>query len=104
MLGVVVLYIIFHRIMAAYLRRARGVGQGVVFAALASDVLVLFIAIALSSPPEHYDRALIISLSTVQLTQIFFGWTATLVNLAMIIMAYLALVALAVNGEPMVVV
>ncbi len=99
-LGVVVLYIIFHRMMAAYLRRARRVGQGVVFAALASDVIVLFVAVALASPPEHYDRALIISLFTVQLTQIFFGWTATLVNLAMIIMAYIALVALAVNGDP----
>lgn len=98
--GIVLLYVLFHRIMAARLRRARSVGRGAVYAALASDVLVLFAAVALTTPPEHYDRALVISLFTVQLTQIFFGWTATLVNLAMIILGYLVLVSLAVAGVP----
>ncbi len=96
-LGVLALYLIFHRLMAVYLRRTGTAGLPLVLLTIASDMVTLFVAIALVTPPEHFDRALIISIFTVQLTQIFFGWTATVFNLGMIAFAYTALIAYAAD-------
>ena len=98
--AIIVAYIAFHRLMAMHLRRTRQVGRGMVLATIALDVVVLFGVIVLTTPPEHYDRALVVSIFTVQFTQIFFGWTATLANLAMIILGYMALVAMAMDANP----
>ncbi len=91
-------YLLFHRLMAFWLRRTGRAGMGTVIAAIASDMVVLFAIIALVTPPEHYDRALIISIFTVQLTQIFFGWSATVANLVLIAIGYTTLVALAAEN------
>jgi diguanylate cyclase (GGDEF)-like protein len=61
-------------------------------------MFVLFAVAALVTPAEHYDRALLISIFTVQLTQIFFGWTATLVNLFLIGVGYTSLIALGADS------
>lgn len=94
-LGVMLVYLVFHRAMAAYLRRAGRAGLGLVLATVSSDIIAVFAVIALITPPEHFDRALIISIFSVQLTQVFFGWTATLFNLVVIVFAYTGLIALA---------
>lgn len=95
------IYLLFHRLLSVYLRRAKHARLGMVIAVIASDMLVLFIATALMTPPEHYDRALIISIFTVQLTQIFFGWTATVANLVLIGVGYTSLIALAADAGRM---
>jgi diguanylate cyclase (GGDEF)-like protein len=94
-LGVLLAYLVFHRAMAFLLRRSGRAGLGAVLATVASDIIAVFTVIALITPPEHFDRALIISIFSVQLTQVFFGWTATLFNLVVIVLGYTALIALA---------
>jgi diguanylate cyclase (GGDEF)-like protein len=61
-------------------------------------MIALFVAVALVTPPEHYDRALIVAVFTVQLTQIFFGWSVTLANLLFVAIGYTTLVALAADA------
>jgi diguanylate cyclase (GGDEF)-like protein len=96
-LGVIAVYLVGHRLLAGYLRHAGRAGNGIVIGAIASDMLAIFIAVMLITPPEHFDRVLIVSIFTVQFTQIFFGWTATVANLAFIAIGYTSLVALAAD-------
>ncbi len=101
LLAVVVLmvtYLAFHRGMAHYLRRVKRAGMELVTAAIVSDMIALFGGVLLMTPPEHYGRALIVSIFTVQLTQLFFGWTATIANLSIIMVSYTALVAFAADA------
>ena len=94
-LGLVVTYVVAHRGLSWHLRRAGRARNGLATAAIASDMIVLFSIIALVTPPEHYDRALIVAVFSVQLTQSFFGWTATAANLALVVIGYTTLVAVA---------
>ncbi|HVH39541.1 MAG TPA: diguanylate cyclase [Gemmatimonadaceae bacterium] len=93
-------YLIFQKLLAAYLRRAGAAGMAPVVLTIAVDMVTLFGTIALTTPSEHFDRALIISIFAVQLTQVFFGWTATVASLALIAVAYCALVGLAASVDP----
>lgn len=97
-IALVLLYLGFHRGLVLYLRRARRAGIALVTAAIVSDMVVLFTTTALMTPPEHFDRALIVSIFTVQFTQLFFGWTATIVNLVLIGVGYTTLVAVAADA------
>jgi len=89
------LYLALHRALVIVLRRTPHAANGLVIATIASDMLVLFATVALVTPPEHYHRALIISIFTVQLTQLFFGWTATIANLVFIALGYMTLIGVA---------
>lgn len=91
-------YLLYHQVVAAYLRRVRRAGTALVIGAIASDMLVLFGGVGLMTPPEHYGRTLIVSIFTVQFTQLFFGWTATVTNLALIAIGYVLLVALGADA------
>lgn len=91
-------YLGFHHALAAWVRRTSRAGLHLVVAAIASDVLAILVVIALVTPPQHYERALILALFTVQLTQMFFGWTATLVNIALVAIGYTSLIAVAVDA------
>jgi diguanylate cyclase (GGDEF)-like protein len=94
-LGLMMTYLIFHRLMAGHLRRTKRAGFALIVAAIASDMIALFVTAALITPPQYFGRTLLVSIFTVQLTQIFFGWTATIANLALIVIGYTGLVALA---------
>ena len=98
MLGLVLAYVLGHRLLVAGLARRREASLSVVVAAIASDMLVLFGAALLTTPPAHYDRALLLSIFTVQFTQIFFGWTATIANLILIGAGFTTLVAIAADA------
>lgn len=103
MLGVIAAYLILHRVLEWHLRRAKRARTGLAVTAIASDMLALFTAVALVTPPPHFHRALIISIFTVQFTQIFFGWTATIANLVFVAVGYISLVAIAADaGAPIV--
>ncbi len=98
MAGLIAAYLVGHRALAHYLRRAGRAGMPVVLGTIASDMLALFTAVALVTPPQHFDRALIVSIFTVQFTQIFFGWTATIANLALVALGYITLISLAADA------
>ena len=98
-LGLVVAYLLVHRLLLAYLRRTGRASQGLAIAAIASDMIALFGAVALVTPPEHYERALIAAIFTVQLTQVFFGWSVTFANLAMVAIGYTTLIALGADSR-----
>ena len=97
-LAIIVAYLLLHRVLVWHLRRAGRASRGLAVAAIASDMVSLFTAVALMTPPEHYDRALIVSIFTVQLTQLFFGWTVTVANLLFVGIGYTALIALAADA------
>ncbi len=94
-IGLMVAYLVFHRLVAMYLQRRKRAGMSLVIAAIVSDMMALFGTVFLITPPEHYGRALIVSIFTVQFTQLFFGWTATMANLSLIALGYTALIAYA---------
>jgi diguanylate cyclase (GGDEF)-like protein len=93
-LGLVVAYLLMHRLLLAYVRRTGRASHGLVLTTIAGDMIALFGAIALVTPPEHYERALIAAIFTVQLTQVFFGWSVTFANLVMVAIGYTTLIAL----------
>lgn len=95
--ALIIVYLIGHRLLVWHLRRAGRATKGVAVAAIASDMAWLFGAIALSTPPVHYDRALIVSIFTVQLSQLFFGWTVTVANLLFVAIGYISLIAFAAD-------
>ncbi|MCE9601842.1 MAG: GGDEF domain-containing protein [Gemmatimonadetes bacterium] len=97
-LGLLAAYLAVHRAVDWHLRRTGRAGSRLAIAVLATDMIVLFSIIALVTPPEHYDRALIVAVFSVQLTQIFFGWTATVANLVFVVIGYITLVAFAADA------
>lgn len=98
-LGLVVVYLVFHRVLLAYVRRTGRASTGLAITAIASDMITLFGAVALVTPPEHYERALIAAIFTVQLTQVFFGWSVTAANLVMVAIGYTTLIALGAESR-----
>lgn len=97
-IALVAAYLLFQQALAWHLRRTHRAGQGIVIAAIGSDIATLFVGVAMVTPPEQYGRALLISIFTVQITQIFFGWTATIANLAFVALGYIAVVAFAADA------
>lgn len=97
-LALVVAYLLAHRLLAWHVARTGRASTGLAVSAVGSDMLALFTAVAMMTPPEHYDRALIVSIFTIQLTQMFFGWTVTLANLALVAIGYTTLIAVAADA------
>lgn len=96
-LALMATYLLCHRLLAVYLNRAKRAAVGLVLAVVASDVIVLLGTVVLMTPAEHYERALLVCLFTVQFTQIFFGSTVTIANLIFITVGYTAVVAIAAD-------
>jgi len=76
-------------------RRAGRAGGWAVAAATAADVLFGFTVILLVTPPQYFERALLLAFFSLQLTLIYFGRVAAVVSLVTIAAAYAALVAAA---------
>jgi diguanylate cyclase (GGDEF)-like protein len=98
-LAIIVTYLVVHRMLTAHLRRVGSASKALAVAAVASDVFVIIGTVALVTPPEHYERALIASFFTVQLTQIFFGWSVTVANLVLVAIGYTTLIALGADAS-----
>ncbi len=97
-LALVAAYLVLQGLLRWRLLRTRRAPARLATAAVALDIAVLFGAVLLVTPPEHFDRALIISIFAVQFTQVFFGWAATFVNLLLVAAAYTSLIALAAEA------
>ncbi len=91
-LGFVIVYLGWNEAFTAYLRRHRDAGHQVVAAAVLADMVLLFGIMYVITPPSEYDRGLIVSIFTVQLTQLYFGARATSYNLLTVAVLYTVVV------------
>lgn len=95
-LGMIVAYLAWNELFCASLRKSRSAGTVAVSAAVIADMVLLFGIMYVITPPEEYQRGLIISIFTVQLTQLYFGSRATAYNLLVVAMLH-TLVVLAAS-------
>jgi diguanylate cyclase (GGDEF)-like protein len=90
------LYLVWIQCQMVWLRRrgTRSVDTAVIVNVVA-DMVLLFGVTFLTTPPHDYQRALIVSVFTVQMTQLYFGVRATFYNLACVGLFYTLIVLLA---------
>lgn len=72
-----------------------GVGRVTVSVVTAADLAMIFGSVLILTPPEHYDRALLLSLFGLQVTQIYFGRIAAAIWAVATEIGYAMLVSLA---------
>ena len=84
-------YFAFVAGLALYLRRHGRIGRWAVVATLIADVLAFNAAVLLATPPDWYDRALILSAFSLQLTLLYFGWRAVMLDLLFVVVAYVGI-------------
>ena len=86
-------------------RHTHRAGPFVIGVTVAADLVLIFSTVHLVTPPESYERALLLSFFTLQLTQLNFGVRAALSTLIAIVAGYLILVGTAVaNGASLTIV
>jgi diguanylate cyclase (GGDEF)-like protein len=85
-------YFAFNAGLALHIRAQRPLGSWVVPAVLVMDTVTFHGAVFLSAPPEWYERALILSMFSLQLTLLYFGWRPAAWSLLGVIGAYLAMI------------
>ena len=89
----------------AWARRKHHAGWFAVGLTIAADLVLIFTTVHLVTPPESYERALLLSFFTLQLTQLNFGVRAALSTLIAIVAGYLGLIGAAIaNGAELVLV
>lgn len=98
--ALLVVYSVIIGAIALHLRSKRRVGNWAVFGTLIADIVLFNGQVLLSTPPEHYARALILATFTVQMTLMYFGWRAGAWNLIGAIAGYLALLLVARTADP----
>ena len=83
--------------------RTHHAGPFIIGLTITADLILIFSTVYLVTPPQSYERALLLSFFTLQLTQLNFGIRAALATLIGIVAGYLAIVAVAVaNGAGLV--
>ena len=97
-IGLVLGYVAFNEVLLALVRRRGTATNGTIASAVTADVFLLFTLILAGTPATEYSRALIISIFTVQFTQLYFGMRATLYHLAAVSVCYLAIVSAGLNA------
>lgn len=98
-----VLYLAWIQLQMHWLDRHRQSNvDAMVVANVVADMLLLFGVMFCTSPADEYHRALIVSVFTVQLTQLSFGVRATIYNLACVGLFYTILVAVATSADAIV--
>lgn len=76
-------------------RTRRSASRAIVRTQLGADAFVVHLCALLLTPPEQFDRTLIISMLLVQFTQLYFGWRTTLFMLGSVAVCYGSIVAAA---------
>jgi diguanylate cyclase (GGDEF)-like protein len=85
-------YLVFVQAMMSYLSSRKVAGQDAVIVAVVADMLLLFSAVYIVTPPSQYSRSLIIAMFPVQFTQLYFGQRATIYNLISVAVFYTMMV------------
>jgi diguanylate cyclase (GGDEF)-like protein len=80
--GIIAAYLVFVQVMLAVLARRGVAGSDAVIVAVVADMVLLFSAVYVVTPPSEYSRALIVAIFPVQFTQLYFGQRATVYTLA----------------------
>jgi diguanylate cyclase len=93
----VLAYVAFNQGLIAVVRRRGHASDGTVSVAVAADLMLLFAVVYAGTPATEYSRALIISIFTVQFTQLYFGVRATLYHLAAVTFCFIVVVFAAVR-------
>jgi len=91
-------YLVFNQGMMLWVERRNHASHGAIAATVIADMALLFSVVYAATPPIEYPRALIVSIFTVQFTQIYFGQRATLYNLACVALFYVLIVIGASNA------
>ena len=87
-LGMIATYLLANELFCAVIRRRGTAGRRAVAMAVLADMVLLFGMLFVVTPPAEYARGLILSIFTVQLTQLYFGSKATVFTLIVIGVAY----------------
>jgi diguanylate cyclase (GGDEF)-like protein len=93
-------YCAFIAAIAFHVRSKRRVGYWAVTATLVADIVMFNGQVLLSTPPEHFARALILATFTVQMTLMYFGWRTGAWNLIGLIVGYLGILLVARSVDP----
>ena len=106
-IGLVLAYVAFNEALLSVVRRRGQATSRTIAESVIADLVLLFTLILAGTPATEYSRALIISIFTVQFTQLYFGVRATLYHLAAVAACYVTVVivglqagALPSVGEP----
>jgi diguanylate cyclase (GGDEF)-like protein len=97
-LGMIALYLAVNQLLMAIVRKRGRAGDSTIAAAVIADMTLLFGIMYVITPPLEYPRGLIVSIFTIQFTQLFFGARATMYNLACVALFY-ALIIIGAENE-----
>ncbi|HYV98567.1 MAG TPA: GGDEF domain-containing protein [Gemmatimonadaceae bacterium] len=89
------LYFGFVGLLALRMMRRGRIGTWAVMATLLADVIAFNGLVLLSARPEWYERALILSSFSLQLTLLYLGWRPALLNLLFSVAGYLGALLIA---------
>ncbi len=92
---VIVVYLGLNEAMILWARQRSVAGSAAIAVVVTSDIAFVFLVVFLTTPPEQYSRALILSMFVVQFTQVYFGRRATILNLGGVALFYTVMVVAA---------
>jgi diguanylate cyclase (GGDEF)-like protein len=86
--GITFTYFIFVTLMSMFLRARGAVGGWAIAATLIADALTFNGAMLVATPPEWYERAIILSMFSLQLALLYSGWRVAMWSLLFTAGAY----------------
>ena len=92
-------YVVLVLVIRHVLRKRRRASQTMATLMVVADIAVIFWLIFLLSSPFNYDRALLLSLFSLQLTHVYFGRNPALLMIAAIASAYLLINDVAIRAD-----
>jgi diguanylate cyclase (GGDEF)-like protein len=81
-----------------HVQRSRRASRALATLMMVGDLLLVFVLVFVLSPPQSYDRALLVALFALQLTHVYFGRGPALLMLAATAAGYLFITDLAVTS------
>ena len=97
-LGLIALYVAVNLAMLRFVRARNQARDSMIIGAVIADMTLLFGIMYVITPPVEYPRGLIVSIFTVQLTQLYYGARATVYNLACVGLFYTLLILAAAQS------
>lgn len=95
--AVVAVYLAFIAGLGLWMRAKRAVGTWAVRATLVADIVVIFGGVFVATPPEFYERALVLGMFSLLLTLLYFGWRLAAWGMVGMVGAFFAINVIAVR-------
>ncbi|MBK5187565.1 MAG: GGDEF domain-containing protein [Gemmatimonadaceae bacterium] len=100
--GAVVAYVLVTVLLTMLVRRTGEATEGVVLATVAADILFVFAITGVATPPEYYDRSLLLGIAILHLSEFYFGRKIAWGALVAIAAGYLGMIAnVTGSGRPL---